>query len=200
MPYQESWFEAVTSALLRQGDIFRALVSFTVSPGTVAPPPDLQQGDQANPNYQWNRGDFIILDASCDVDAAGRPRPACEQVLLAQVYPVTDIPGAAADREKTLEVMRKGLVPSRFLLSEFDHMVPPFARSFVEYRHRTLLPHAYLCQHTGAPRLRLKSPFREQFGQWVGACISRVGPENEDQIPPIVPRVFAPHVLRAQED
>lgn len=104
------------------------------------------------------------------------------------------------DRKKALEVLRKGYWPSRFLLSACGAVNPVFELALVDYRNRALLPHAYLVRNAQGPRLRLKSPFREQFGQWVGSCISRVGPENATLIPQFTEKLYPAHILNAVQD
>jgi hypothetical protein len=62
-----------------------------------------------------------------------------------------------------------------------------------------MLPAAYLLRHCHDGRLRLRHPFRESFGNWVGASISRVGPEDETLIPDTGVVIFAAHILKATE-
>ncbi len=145
------------------------------------------------------RSDVIILDASCDVDHSDQRQPACEAVLMAAVTPANPETLRATGKEydQRLETLRQGLLPSKFLLPEVDDETLPFPLSFVEYRERFLLPHSYLLANLGVRPRHLKSPHRERFGNWVGQCVSRVGPEDQALIPRFTSQMHPAQVLRA---
>lgn len=201
MPHEEHWYEVVRGPALRQGDIFRDLTAYTLPPDVPNVPDDLAEAT-VNVPAGWTRSTWIVLDASCDI-AVNPPktRPTCSNVLLARVIPVDDAVAnlPAGERPTTLEVIRRGYWPSRFLLSGFGAIAPAFPLSIVEWPHRVFMPHAYLVRNGDVDRLRLKPPFREAFGQWVGSCVSRVGPENETLIPRQNNNVFPAQILRAND-
>lgn len=200
MPLSDHWYLVVNDASLRQGDIFRNVAAFLLPQDVLTP---AGAAGEAAPNaiaFERVTGDWIVLDASCDVDYGPNRPPSCQHVLLASVRAATR-QALKTDVEKEfnvrLEVMRKGLMPSRFLLAAHDDAQIVFPLSFVQYSARVLVPHAYLLRHCDQPRLRLKSPHRESFGNWAAACISRVGAEEEAQIPRFVPQLHAGQVVAA---
>ena len=143
-----------------------------------------------------DRGDYIVASASCDVGQDGYP-----YALLARVVPATESSLKAKDKElrTKLEVLRNGLVPSQFLLSPCDFINPSFPLSIAQHKVHVLLPVAYLAKCCTGKRLRLRHPLREKFGNWVGTCFSRVGPEDPSQIPQGV-KIFPGHVLAANSE
>ncbi len=145
-----------------------------------ADPPD---GAPVEVHPQFARGNWIILSASCDID-----RAVDAHVLFARVVEASQenlkAESPKVHKEK-LEVLRQSYDPARFLLAKNDDADPPFPQSFVEYRHQLLLPTGYVQRHCDGPRLRLKPPLREKFGNWAGANLARVGVEEASQIPKI---------------
>jgi hypothetical protein len=194
--YSDAWYELVDGTELRQGDLFRDLL-------VVDLPPDLPliKGDPPDElalKAQFRRGTFIVLTASCDLD-----NRRVQGTLLAAAPEATEaVVGASGDKEyrQRLEVVRRGLDPSKFLLSDCPLTEPPLPLSIVFFRQQHFLPIGYLEANCTGPRLRLRPPFREQFGNWVGARFANVGVENPDQIPPIVERIFTKHILDAVEE
>src|SRR5206468_10044413 len=128
---------------------------------------------------EWGVGDWIIMSASCDVD---RPQ-GYPHVLLGRVLPATPENFGLRDEgkefQKRVEVVRKGLDPSKFLLAEHPGVSPAFPLSVVQFRVHVTMPIDYLRRSAVGRRLRLRHPFRESFGNWVGANMSRVGPEHQ---------------------
>jgi len=194
----DHWYDIIEgTAVLRQGDIFRDLLVYCFPqdlPVVAAPKP----GEKINVQGEWlPGGDWIVMSASCDVE---RPQT-YPHVLIGRVLPVTSTNlGTANPKEagQRHEVIRKGLDPSKFMLAECPSC--DFPRSFVQYKTHVTMPAGYLIRHCQAKRLRLRHPFRESFGNWVGANIARVGPETHHAIPPIEDvTVWAAHVLRAAE-
>ena len=191
------WYEIPNGPALRQGDILRQLVVIWL-------PQDLPVLEPIGPEIpvrpEWREGDWIIMSASCDVDRpTGYP-----QVLLGRVLPA--IPGTFGLREegtefqKRLEVVRKGLDPSKFLLPRHPGVDPPFPLSVVQFRVHVTMPIDYLRRIPLERRLRLRHPFRESFGNWVGANISRVGPETPMLIPGFGPKTWPADVLGAADE
>lgn len=193
----EYWYEEVTGGPLRQGDIIRDL-SVPWFPEDLDPdsaPPDSVVQFTA----RVTKGDWIVLDASCDLD-----QHRCTQILVAPVKSATQQMLGVVNKEKEykerLEVLRRGLAEARYLLPEHVGAQPPFALSFVEFRQHLLVPIEHLERNANArPRLRLRSPFREQFGTWAGGCLARIGPEDHTLIPPFLPKLFDAQKLRAVE-
>jgi len=100
--------------------------------------------------------------------------------------------------KEKLEVLRQGYDPGRFLLPTNEDVNPSFPLSIVTYRAQTFLPITYVRSHCNAPRLRLRPPLREKFGNWTGANLSRVGIEEATQIPRVT-GFSASAVLRTVE-
>ena len=207
MAHDEHWYDIVTADNLRQGDIIRALAIPYFDDEIVGMAGDIdaasKEGADAAPvPVQCARADWIVLDASCDVDHGDARRPAVSHVLLVRVVSA-DLAGLSAKTEKELkercEALRQGLVYSKFLLAACPRLEPNFPLSLVEYRQRSLLPHGYVLAGAtrSGPRLRLRSPIRERFGNWAGAAISRVGPEEVATIDPFVPTLHDAQKLRA---
>lgn len=193
--YYDHWYEVVDRPPFRQGDIVRNVVVFWLREDLSAPNPDAVSTQGAQIDAKWLRGDWILLDASCDLD-----QRVCPQVLVAPVEMATHQTLKAPDEKQfkqRLEVMRRGGYPTRFLLSDHPKLSPPLAPSFVDFRHHLVLPIEYLERNAGGAILRLKSPMRELFGNWVGACISRVGPETEASIPAFTPALHDAQRLQA---
>ena len=161
-----------------------------------------QEGDGTSFGVLLVRGDWIILEASCDVHHDGARPPNVEQVLIAKVV-VADEDGlgqSGKGLDQAREAVRRGWYPSKFMLSSYEGIDPVFPLSYVEYQHHFVVPHAYLAASATAQRLRLRHPLREQFGSWVGSCISRVGPEDTAQIPRFGSRLQAGQALRIVGD
>lgn len=166
--HSSHWYERADGPKLRQGDIVRDHSVWCVA--------DEVPDDPEAPSTAHIRGTWIVLDASCDVDQAK-----VKHVLVARVVEASK-EMLGANNEKTLterlECIRQGLYTTRFLLAEIPGEFP---LSFVEFRQHYVVPLAHLvCVNN---RIRLRSPFREQFGNWVGSCFSRVGPEDNTLIP-----------------
>ncbi len=171
--FWEEWYEIVDNSALLQGDIVPNLFAFAFPQSLpvrrVAPEPNerLPVGGIL--------GDWIIMSASCDVARGSKKYP---YVLVGRVLPATSDKLGNVKEEKlksVLEVIRSGRDPGKFLLAECPAMYPQFPRSFVQFRPHLTLPHDYLLGACVGKRLRLRSPFRESFGNWVGGNFSRVG-------------------------
>lgn len=197
MPVSESWYSEVDNATLRQGDIFRAV------PAIQFPQDLVIDGVNINTPAEVLTEDWIVLDASCDVEhREGRPA-VCQQVLLAAVREASREalrvkPDAEKEYKTRLEVLRRGLMAGKFMLPPHEGVQPPLPLSFVQYNARVLLPHAYLVARCNGPRIRLRSPHRENFGAWVASCIGRVGVEDDAQIPSFTPALHGGQALAAQ--
>ncbi len=192
--YSSSWYEVVTDASLRQGDIFRELLVFR--PNEDVEPSDVASVPDGHALMDYDRGDYIVMSASCDVAQSGYPYAVLGRIVEASesILKVT-----GKDYKPRIEVLRQGLVPSQFLLAGSLTITPAFAQSIVTYKVHALLPVQYLKKCCTAPRLRLKHPFREKFGNWVGSCFSRVGPEDHTLIPRVT-QIFPSHILAANPD
>jgi hypothetical protein len=184
------WYDVVKDVTLRQGDIFRDIYCYW--PSRELDPLRPPTPEEKRP-FEYDRGDFIICSASCDVAQGTYPF-----VILAQIYEATEeiLKARGKDFVAKLEVVRDGLVPALFLLSDFEGIEPRFPLSVVQYRRHALMPIEYLRKCCTNPRLRLLHPIRERFGNWVGANISRVGPEDTALIPSFG-KIFPAHVVRA---
>jgi hypothetical protein len=195
MPHWQHWYEVVEDDELRQGDILRNLLCFWLPSDLPVLDGDPGQGYELP--VEWRRDTRIILTASCDLDAR-----AVDHVLLAPVA-TADPPTLKADPgkeyERRLEALRRDLLPRMFMLSEYPDIDPQFLRSFVAWGRLVLLPTAYVRSQCEGPRLRLRSPYREKLGVWVGARMSAVGPEDVTQIPPGGQRVYEKHLLDADD-
>lgn len=199
----QHWYDEVTGGPLRQGDVFRALAVPWFPPDMTIPAASTREAD-TKLTARVTTGDWIVLDASCDLD-----QRRCEHVIIAPVRAAThenlriSKEKKEKDQEKEykerLEILRRGLYEARYLLAEHPAAHPPFELSFVEFRQHLLTPLEFLERNAQTLRLRLKPPFREQFGNWVGACFARVGPEDRALIPVFVPNLFDTQKLRGVE-
>lgn len=177
----ELWYDVVEGSDLWQGDIIRNLLAYAFPqdlPILDAPPaPDAELPVKA----EWEVNDWIVMSASCDLDRALDKYPF---VLVCRVWPASAArlgvskPGKL---EQQREVIRKGYDPLRFLLAEHP-AEPHLDLSFAEFRPHLTLPREYLRRACVGKRLRLKPPYREWFGNWVGANFSRVGIDDDAQI------------------
>ncbi len=202
MEVWDHWYlPVVGDQPLRQGDIFRDLVVYTLPQNlqVLDNPPEPGSGSRIPVEAEWSRGDWIIMSASCDVD---RPAATYPHVVLGRVLPATPAvlgTGGEKDYRERLEVLKKGLEPARFLLAECPPAAPPFPMSVVQYRVHVTMPADYLRRNCAAERLRLRHPIREVFGTWVGTNIMRVGPEDYMNIPTSGARTWPAHTLKANE-
>lgn len=183
----EHWYE-MASPPFRQGDIFQEL--------TVGWLPS-NFSEQEEIEVELASGTWIVLEASCELDQ-GR----CSHVLMARVFDA-NASHLKASKEKELnqrlEVLRRGDYPTKFLLSDFDKA--SFPLSFVEFSQRTFVPLPHLTNFTEQKEvIRMKSPFREKFGNWIGACFSRVGPEDHTLILPFVKGLHDEQRLKASDE
>jgi hypothetical protein len=183
-PYWQQWYEVVEESELWQGDIIPGLYASTFPqdlPVRRVPP----KANEKIP-VKGGVGDWIVMSASCDL---GRGPSQYPHVLVGRVLPATaeKLNVKPDDLNETLEVMRRGWDLRRFLLAPY----PPFGfqLSFVQFRHHLTLPLNYLERACSEKRLRLRPPFREWFGIWVGSGFSRVGLDDNTQqiLPPFVP-------------
>jgi len=177
-----AWYQIVENDdSLRQGDIILNLVVFAF-PQTLPVYRQKPALDEKIP-AEGSLGDWIIMSASCDVGHTSNKYP---YALVGRVLPaISERFGGAKGKEleQMLEVMRRGNDPTKFLLAECPRLDPAFPRSFVQFKPHLTMPLEYLKRACVGKRLRLKSPHREAFGNWVGRNFSRVGVEDRDQIP-----------------
>lgn len=187
----EFWYETVEDATLRQGDIFIGLTCYWLS-GDLEP-------ESPTPPVERATGTWIVAQASCDMEGRGLERavvlevlPAIRETLgMAERAPETEL-------QKRLEVIRIGAHARRFLIPERPEGRVTIPTSVVAWDSLATLPTAYLRRHyCGRPRLRLRSPLREKFGNWVGARFCAVGPEDEAVIPRFT-RIHDHHVIVAR--
>ncbi|MBL8989427.1 MAG: hypothetical protein JNJ80_24365 [Gemmatimonadetes bacterium] len=180
MQLARGWYERITTDSLRQGDIFPVLQVPVIDHWEY---PDGDETKLPKVFADLMKARWIVLTASCDVDLGGRSKPACEQVLIAPIFEANDKNlGASKPEELSLkrELLKEGLILSRFLLAPHPEASPPFELSYVDYRMHRMVPHKWLAsQAPVAERLRLNSPIREKFGAWLAGAVFRVGPEND---------------------
>ena len=176
----EFWYETVEDTTLRQGDIFKDLMCYWLSE-------DLEP-ESPTASVEKATGTWIVAQASCDMESRGLDRVVVVEVLPASrktLRLAEDAP--EKELKKRLEVIRIGAYPRRFLIPERPNGSVTIPMSVVAWDNLATLPTEYLRRHyCDGPRLRLKSPLREVFGNWVGARFSAVGPENEAVIPRFV--------------
>ena len=179
---------------MRQGDIFRDILVFWAD--SEIQPSDLVELPDGYGKLSYGRGDYIVASASCDVD-----QPSYHQALLMRVVEANaeNLKAAGKDLATKLEVLRRGLIPSQFLLAPCEFITPSFPLSVANHKVHALLPLPYLKKCCKGKRLRLRHPFREQFGNWIGASFSRVGPEDASLIPRKA-NIFPGHVIAANKD
>ena len=173
----EFWYETVEDTTLRQGDIFRDLVCYWLSE-------DLEP-ESPTASVEKATGTWIVAQGSCDMESRGLDRVVVLEVLAASKETLR-LADSTPEKElkKRLEVIRIGAYPRRFLIPERPEGRVTIPMSVVAWDNLATLPTEYLRRHyCDGPRLRLKSPLREMFGNWVGARFSAVGPENEAVIP-----------------
>ena len=190
--FSRHWYDVVAGDSLRQGDILRGAAGAWIA--------SLPETEDSAPVVERARGDWIVATASCDLE-----QRTVSNVLLCQLLPAS----IKTLREKTdkdlairLEVLRRGLEITKFLLAESTDLTPEFPRSVVIFRTQVLLPATYIRSLCVGPRLRLKHPHRERFGAWIGGCFSRIGVEDDASIPKPdkTPFVAPVHVLRSDHD
>ena len=181
-PLADLWYEVVEDATLRQGDIIRNVVVFAFPQDLPVLNRQPEPEEQFTVKADWLIADWIVMSASCDVDRETRKYP---WVLVGRIFPATSEKLGDAKGTKlkqTLEVIRKGLDPQRFLLAPHPGD-PELPLSFAEYRPHVTVPKEYLVRASMGKRLRLRPPYRESFGNWVGSNFARVGVEDVGQIP-----------------
>lgn len=172
------WYEVVRDDSLRQGDIFRDILAFWLPEGLPLREPSGE--DQITISVQYQRGAWIVMTASCDLERNNRGHVLLSRVIEATAANLNNVQ-TEKERLERLEVMRRGFDPLRYLLAEHAEE-PQLPLSFVGYRTQVLLPIKYLRRNCAGQRLRLRSPHRERFGVWAGANLSRVGLEDAEQI------------------
>ena len=181
-PYWQHWYEIIDNDSLRQGDIFRDLIVFGLPQDLPIPEKEPAPEEELTVRATWYpAGDWIVMSASCDLERGSKSYPF---LLIGRVQPATpETIRSPGKFDEVLEVLKRGLEPTVFLLAEYPEIDPPFEQSFVTFRPHVTVPLEYLKRACTGPRLRLRPPFREQFGNWVGENISRVGIEVNAQIP-----------------
>lgn len=194
-PFWAHWYELAGFADLRQGDILRGLTTLWFPKDLIVDEEAVAEGNDLETRPAYKKGDWIVFTASCDMENNSD----C-QVLLGRLIEANQANLKAqteAQFSERLEVIRRGQYPTRFLLPEFSAAGFAFPRSVVDFHFHVLMPIQYLLRVAASPRLRMQSPLRELFGNWVGACFSRVGVETKMQIPRVVERLYDKQVLRA---
>ena len=189
----EFWYEEVIGEdSLRQGDIFIGLRCYWLAS-------DLAPGN-AEAAVKEHTGTWIVAQASCDMEWG-----ALKRIVVLQMLPASRetlrLGAGDPDRElkKRREVIRRGAYPRRFLIPACPNDEASMPLSVVVWESLLTLPTEYLRNHyCNGPRLRLKSPLREKFGNWVGERFSAVGPEDEAVIPRFVP-IYDDHLLRTSD-
>lgn len=181
LPYWAHWYDVVEGQeLVLQGDILRNMVAWWLPSDLPIDPTggtDERVDVEKNPDLTW-----IILSATCD--AANPARAA--HLLLAPVYEASEdtLRPKKGQYEQQLEALRQGLYPRKFLLPPNEGIDPPFPLSVVFFGHLALLPREYVTACASRQtRLRLCSPYREAFGNWVGRRFSEVGWPEEANMP-----------------
>ncbi len=197
-PGWQQWYETAETPVLRQGDILRDLLVYWFPQTLPVLEGDAPQGEIAV-NTVCARGTWIVMSASCDVERQSGVYP---HALIGHVLPANNETlrlKSDGELQARLEVLRQGH-GSAFLLAHHLTVEPPFPLSFVDWKNHLTMPIDYLRNAVGVrPRLRLRSPFRESFGNWVGSNIQRVGIENDVAIPRFRP-IVAEHILRAEPE
>lgn len=196
--HSEQWYEVVEDSSLRQGDIIRNLYAFGFPQNLPVrrEHPALRERIPTRGDV----GDWIIMSASCDLERGHTVYP---YVLVGRVLPATadKLGNIAGDRlSETLEVMRRGYDLRRFLLAPYPGIEPAFPLSFVQFRPHLTLPLDYIKRSCVGRRLRLRPPFREWFGNWVGSSFSRIGIEDTAQVARFVGEPPAPAAALALAD
>ena len=175
------WFDAVSDTSIRQGDIFFDL-TVPVAGHSADTFPIAKDQDAGWP-ISVIEGDWVVFSASCDLEA-GR---SVEYPIIGRLFSVSDLIDEADRSQRArqkAEVLRRGLVPSKHLFADVETEGLVLQKRFADYRQHVCVPYKYLQSACAAgPRLRLKSPHREAFGNWVGNNFSRVGIEDQEQIP-----------------
>jgi hypothetical protein len=201
-PHETLWYEVPHDHAIRQGDIFVGLRVHRASKPIAEKRTLIGSAAGENIEVEIVEGNWIVIDASCDVDhAEGRP-PNCSYVLVTSAVPAdsTTLRVEGKLLNERLEVIRQGGYRGKFLLSGFSEIKPVFPVSYVEFRNHLTTPHAHLLAHLDKRRLRIRSPWREAFGNWVGSCISRVGPEDHANIPKFVKALHDAQRIRAVDE
>jgi hypothetical protein len=180
--FWENWYDIVEGSRLRQGDIIPNLFAYAL-PQSL---PVLREAPAPNQRlpFEGILGDWIVMSASCDVAHTSKKYP---YVLVCRVLEANSGHLGGVKEKKlqgVIEVIRRGWDPGKFLLAEYPAMNPPFPRSFAQFRPHLTLPHEHLRRACVGKHLRLRSPFREWFGNWVGNNFSRVGIEEGAEVPP----------------
>ena len=176
------WYKVVEDTTLRQGDIFRNVLAFALPQSLPLLNGNPKPDDLLPVEAEWEVGDWILMSASCDLERGAAKYP---HVLVCRIWPLTeDRLGAKTDKKlrQQQEVIRKGYDPMKFLLAEHPGD-PNLPLSFAAFRPHLTLPLEYLRRACVGKRLRLLSPHREAFGNWVASNFSRVGVEDDVQVP-----------------
>lgn len=176
-----SWHEVVSDSTIRQGDIF-----FDLPVPVAGHKPDdfpIKRGTDTGWPISTIEGNWVVFSASCDLQAGRSVR----YPIIGRLFSVDELiePTDKSRRARQkAEVLRRGLIPSKHLFADADVEGVTLTRQYADYRHHVCVPYQYLQSACEAgPRLRLKSPHREAFGNWVGNNFSRVGIEDDEQIP-----------------
>lgn len=196
--FAEAWYEVIQVEELRQGDVLVAMPVFMQDPNAQLPSAEaISKGQQVTVPGNCALASWVILSPSCDLDT-GRSK----QVLLGQCLEANQSNMSSQgekDHKQKLEVVRRGLDPSKFMLPAYE-ADPSLPCSIVSNRSLAMLPLDFVKRFVaGRRRLRLRHPFREKFGNWCGQWISNVGPENRSLIPSFA-QVHAQHVLDANQE
>ena len=195
-PYHEHWYEVLhgPTDILRQGDILMDLAVHWLADDFDEALATAQALPLRSLVAPW-----IVASASCDLDHPSGDSP---HALVAALKPVTKevmrMP-KKSDFLAACEVLRRNRYPGAFLIS--DHPDTGFGFHFADFQTFVSLPIAYLRRMAmdRTPRLRLKSPFREDFAAAAGSHLARVGPEVSQQIPRFTKTLFPTKIQRAVE-
>lgn len=170
-----SWYETVEGPSLEQGDILpRCLVPVVEA---ELPPAEVLATTSPLP-ARADVFDVIVLSQSCDIAVQEDGSRKVDQVVLCPVWELPRLQAQLPDlnRRSFIDNVIRGRTPTWHALAPCA--LPGFERPhyFVELRRIFTIPvgWAEAVAARESPRLRLRSPWREQLAESVGRLFSRV--------------------------
>ena len=178
------WYEQVSGRAIEQGDILANCPVFFVK--SSAFPEEIAVGTNFPVEYEVTTYEVVVMSQSCDLQE-GQGREKLQQVVLCPVQARSNLPDShPLKRADALKAAAKGYQPSFFVLDRYEDPGQPLDRdvSIVHFNQVYTLPIEFVraLAERRSPRLRLKSPYREELSRRFGAFFGRIALDTQPRL------------------
>lgn len=161
-----TWYKTIKNNSLEQGDILIDIQVF----------PTLYNSDGFPKGVDVNPSNYIVLTQTCDIE-----QNKTNLILLAEIFSLEQMKirePKITNNKRTMEQIKQNIHPSIALLPEsLDNKDIDLEWSFVSFHNLALLDKTVLLKQiksSNTYRLRMKSPYKENFSQLFARNAMRV--------------------------